>query len=823
MKADLHVHSRFSTRPSQWILQKIGCPESFTEPAEVYRIAKAHGMDLVTLTDHNTIRGALEIAHLPDVFISEEITTYFPKDGCKVHVLAYDISEDQHRDIQKVRENIHELVSFLNEQNILHAVAHPLYGINDKLTVEHFEKMLLLFQVFELNGARNDFQNQVLGAVLKRLERAHLFRLAETHRILPMGTEPEKKVVIAGSDDHSSLNIARAWTRVSQARDVRSFLAGVAAGHAQTGGTPATPLAMAHNLYAIAYQYYRERFRLDRHMHKDVLFRFLEKVLDVNREETSASWPSRVYDLARAARRRWGSSTPEEELPPVKAFWRTSQCLVSKDARFTAVVHAPRSPSASKAEKIWHQFVGQVADSLLVHLVDRAGRHLRGANLFDTFGSLGSAGALYSLLAPYFVAYSHFTKDKVLALEISRRHHLPRGVEPSAGSFSVVHFTDTVRDVNGVAKTLLQQLHTARDLGHRLTLFTAEETDLELPEGVVNFRPVGRYQLPEYPELSLNIPPFLPILAACYERGFTQIHSATPGPMGLAALAAARILSLPIAATYHTAFPQYVKRLTGDEGLEAATWHYMIWYYNQMDYIYVPSVATGRELMRHGLPREKIRTYPRGVDTEQFHPHNASERFRLEHGLDGKTAALYVGRVSKEKDLDILCRAYRRLLAMHPETALVVVGDGPYREQMERALRGTPAVFTGYLSGKDLSEAYASCDFFVFPSTTDTFGNAVLEAQASALPAVVSDQGGPRENVIDGTTGLIFRAGDEDSLLQALAWMSSRPETRREMGRKARTLMEKRSFREAFLATWRLYEGAFREDGDDETPLRKAV
>lgn len=98
-RIDLHVHSRFSKRASQWVLQKIGCPESFTEPRQVYEIARKKGMDLVTITDHNTISGALEIAHLPGTFVSEEITTYFPDTGCKVHVLAYDITEERHRDI----------------------------------------------------------------------------------------------------------------------------------------------------------------------------------------------------------------------------------------------------------------------------------------------------------------------------------------------------------------------------------------------------------------------------------------------------------------------------------------------------------------------------------------------------------------------------------------------------------------------------------------------------------------------------------------------------------------------------------------------------
>lgn len=107
-KADLRVHLKMSYRPSHWILQKLSCPESFTTPARVYEVAKQRGMDLVTITDHNTINGSLEIAHLPDTFVSEEITTYFPEDNCKIHVLA-----------------------------------HPLFDINHRLTLAHFEKMLL--------------------------------------------------------------------------------------------------------------------------------------------------------------------------------------------------------------------------------------------------------------------------------------------------------------------------------------------------------------------------------------------------------------------------------------------------------------------------------------------------------------------------------------------------------------------------------------------------------------------------------------------------------------------------------------------------------
>jgi len=121
--ADLHVHSRFSKRPSQWILQKIGCPESFTNPLQVYQIAKKRGMNLVTITDHNTISGALEIAHLPDTFVSEEITSYFPEDRCKIHVLAWNITEKHHGEISRIRQNIFDLVSWLHQEKIVHAIA----------------------------------------------------------------------------------------------------------------------------------------------------------------------------------------------------------------------------------------------------------------------------------------------------------------------------------------------------------------------------------------------------------------------------------------------------------------------------------------------------------------------------------------------------------------------------------------------------------------------------------------------------------------------------------------------------------------------------
>ena len=124
--------------------------------------------------------------------------------------------------------------------------------------------------------------------------------------------------------------------------------------------------------------------------------------------------------------------------------------------------------------------------------------------------------------------------------------------------------------------------------------------------GAISFAPVGRFSIPEYPELKLTYPPFLDMLAYCFEQEFDCILAATPGPVGLAAMAIAKILKLPFHGTYHTAFPEYVGNFTQDAGLEKGCWQYMCWFYSQMEVIYAPSESTKLELADHGIDRKSV-------------------------------------------------------------------------------------------------------------------------------------------------------------------------------------------------------------------------
>lgn len=796
---DLHVHSRHSTRPSQWVLQRMGCPESFTRPRMIYDLAHARGMDLVTITDHNTIAGALEIAHLPGAFVSEEITTYFPEDRCKLHVLAYNITEAQHADFQRLRENVFELAPYLREQGIVHVLAHPLFAVNGKLTPEHFERALLLFNTLELNGSRDGFQNSALRQIVGSLTRETMERLAHKHGLEPYGVAPWRKALVAGSDDHSSLGIARMHTRFPGPPTVEGLLSAIPLGLGVVQGEPATPWNMAHNLCGIAYQFYKSR--KSRLPESHLCVRFAEALLD-----PAAPRQRGLKPLLRAAgdRLRMGLYSLAADKNATSAMLLAeASAVIRADANMMDAARGRDTLAAP--EDLWRRFVSRVSDRMLTRFAGRTLSAVQGADVFGLFHEVASAGSLYAMLSPFFLSCELFASERGFARRCLGAFGL-RPAQTKKTGLKIAHFTDTFAEVNGVARTIQQQVALATKHGKDMTVVTCGEglTRDDLGKGAARFAPVGSFQLPEYPEITLHYPPFLKLLAWCSEQDFDCILTATPGPMGLAGLAIARILKIPVHGTYHTAFPQYVRMFTEDPAMEDAAWRYMRWFYGQMDTIYAPSRSTAHDLAERGIKAERIVVHPRGVDAERFHP-GRQGRFFEQLGLARQFKILYVGRVSREKSLDVLAQAFRQVHAHRPDARLIIVGDGPYLEEMRAQTADLPVVYTGYLQGEALTGAYAGADLFVFPSATDTFGNVVLEAQASGLPVVVTSCGGPREAMQPGRTGLVVAPNDARALAMSVLELMLDRERLGSMAALARKFAAGTSFDQAFLKTWDIY------------------
>ena len=257
-RIDLHLHSRASTDSGSWFLNRAVMPESFTEPAAAYAAAKRRGMDLVTLTDHNTIAGALEIAHHPDVIVGVEATAEFPEDRVPVHVLVWGVDEARWDDMDRLRGNLYELLGYADEHDLPCALAHPLHRVGGELSADHVERCLLLFRLWEgRNGARPREGNEVGVRIARSAGRDLLERLAEKHGIPPRGHGPP--ALTGGSDDHGSYDIASAWTATPPAAGPGELLGHLRAGRVRPEGADGSSVTLAHSVGSLAAKAYLER------------------------------------------------------------------------------------------------------------------------------------------------------------------------------------------------------------------------------------------------------------------------------------------------------------------------------------------------------------------------------------------------------------------------------------------------------------------------------------------------------------------------------------------------------------------------------------
>ena len=458
-------------------------------------------------------------------------------------------------------------------------------------------------------------------------------------------------------------------------------------------------------------------------------------------------------------------------------------------ARETAGVAEPER----RAFLIANLIAGQLGYRFFTQFIDQLSK-VRFIESIQTISPLVPIGAL---LSPYIQAFRQPRREWLQDMT----RVLAGTPPPFLANHKRAWFTDTLEDVNGVATTIRKMAAAGTAAGYDITVVTCRSGTCEPGIRLKNFEPVGEFELPEYELQRLSFPPVLLIMDYLIRENFSELIISTPGPVGLSALFAAKTLGLRAVGIYHTDFPQYVRILTDDSFLETLTWDYMHWFYSQLDVIYVNSQDYRRCWIQRGIPQEKLKILPRGLDTKLFHPSKRDDHFWRDRGLrDGEAGMLFVGRISKEKNLDTLVAATRRLAEWKIAARPLFIGDGPYLPEIKRLL--PDSLCTGYLRGEELATAYASADFFVFPSTTDTFGNVVLEAQASGLPVIVSDAGGPRDLVQHGRDGFITKALDVGELANAIRRLTEDPALRRGMGELGRSHVETRDWSEAFEKFW---------------------
>ncbi len=755
-RIDLHLHSRASTDTGSWFLNRAVLPESYTEPALAYAAAKRRGMDLVALTDHNTISGALEIAHHPDVLVGVEVTATFPEDRVPVHVLVWGLDEPRWDDMDRLRGNLYELLDYIDAAGLPCALAHPLHRVGADLTADHVERCLLLFRLWEgRNGSRPEATNEVAARIAASAGPDLIDRLADKHRIAPRGRGAP--ALTGGSDDHGAFDIAMTWTAMPAVRGPHDALDHLRAGRVQPGGRHGAAAALAHSVGSLAAKAYLER--------------------------GTAAIPEQLRGLVGDLLQH---PLPEATAPASADASGIAQDVLGRIRRDRRLARRYRRLSRSPEGGVRSHARLRLVNGWLHEELVRRALDPRGLSLGSVGRRLEALAGAGALALPYLLAANYARGEVRYAEGVEREFFGPSVAAP--GPVPVAMLTDTYAELNGVAGTMRRlAVHARANPGCGLSVITCGAGPDD-PPAHRDLAPVARLPVPAYGDVSwrIGVPSVIDVLDAVEGSGARVVHAATPGPMGLAGLAVARTLGLPFVASHNTELARYALELTGDRLAAQLADRALRWFYGQAERIYVPTRTAARGIVDAGVAAARVHTFSRGTDGERFDPARRSRGMRRRLGGPGGTILLYVGRLSREKGVGLLVEAFRRVAAGRPELRLAVVGDGPGRREIARSLAGTRHRIVGPLRGDDLAGAYASADIFCLPSETETFGQVVTEASASGLPAIVLDRGGAAEQVEHGVTGLVAPAGDVAALAGAIALLHDVPAMRGAMGAAAR-------------------------------------
>lgn len=734
----MHVHSLHSRHPGEWILQRLGASESYTPVETIYKMAKAQGNTYVTIPDDNTIDGALELCrmHPEDCFVSVEATAYFPEDGCKIHVLCYDITPEQFAAIQRARENIYNLRDYLRGQNIPCSVAHATYSVNKRLTLDHVEKLLVLFDVFEgINGTRGHEGNDLFQEVLQNITPEDIKRLSEKHGIDPWGATSWHKGVTGGSDDHAGLFVGHTWT-CAEAGSKEEFINALRNRQTTAGGRYGDYKALAYGIYKIASEYMHE-----------------------NRPQTTgmvSMLSSILFDPA-------GPSF-KEKLIMRKLGLRHSK----RDKILSRFINNLYQISQDKQQhganwqiEAAYEALGALVDDFTGTIAQSVEDGINGKTSQGIMKYISSLLPAIVFSAPFVSTLRVLNQSRDLHNQLSEEFHLEK---PAARR--TLWITDTFADLNGVAVTMQEISNTARAEGLPLLIVgcpTNAEKDLAITRHILRLPCVYEFTPEFYNAYTARLPAILKSIDMIAKARPDKIVISTPGPVGLVGLAAARLLGIPCEAVYHTDFAMQAKEVTGDAQVVDIVSRYINWFYQRVDKILVPSRHYMMQLADSGLDISKMKLFRRGLDSSfaQIDELALATTRKCWFREDAFTLC-YAGRIGKEKNLELLADLFSALRSKGLPVRLVLAGDGPERKELEKKLSKfkDSVIFTGRMDRHSLKCVYLLSDLLVFPSTTDTFGMTVLEAQTLGLPALVTKSGGPQEIIIEGETGYSIDAND---------------------------------------------------------------
>jgi glycosyltransferase involved in cell wall biosynthesis/predicted metal-dependent phosphoesterase TrpH len=757
-RADLHCHSTASQVSRLGVQRAVGLPECATPPEEVYELAKRRGMDFVTITDHDTIAGVMEIADRSDVFVSEELTAHFRGEPQAVHVLCFAITPDDHEWLQAHSGDVELCAAYMYEREITCALAHPYYTVAAPLSARHRRRLAELFGIWEVrNGARA----------------RELNRPAATYVATRDG------IGIGGSDDHAGVDIGRTFSEAPAACGPAEFLAHLRAGNVTARGAQGSAAKWAHAAIALT-----------------------ARSLGRGEQAGAASPdPARVLGmmrrLLREADTRQGADGGDLDPQDARSLLRAWLNAVELDH-----LDGPGLIAYMQQDDFSHSDLFRRASRLHERKLRAAVESAVSAAAGGQEGEL--LGAAQGVFEACIAAIPYAPATAFLANEQAKLAAIPDGLAERGGGPTgqrrvrtrqlrledgerprVAILADGISSTHGVTRTI-QEIRARGVPGFEIEVVgTDPEVDRRLAA-------VAEIEVPFYPGLRIGVPSLPAVVSTLADGRFDAVHVCSPGPAGIAGALVARALGLPLLGSYHTELTAYAGLRSGQRGVAEATALAVGAFYRACDLVLSPSTASDGALAAIGMPAERVLRWDRGVDTTRFDP-----ALRGPAAPGGRITVMYSGRITREKGTELLMEAFLRAHAREPRLHMVLAGGGPEQERVRERL-GDAATFLGWLAGEELARAYANADVFLFPSATDTFGQVILEAQASGLAVVAVARGGPLSLIEDRASGLLCEP-DAEQLAASVLELAGSPLLRRRLSQAA--------LRSATARTWELTLG----------------
>ncbi|MCB0804915.1 MAG: glycosyltransferase [Bacteroidales bacterium] len=811
LKMDMHCHDHNSDVPDELLGRILKVPETWLKTSDLLKTLKQNGCDAITITNHNNARSCFELLHSgKDVLTASEFSCTVPDFNIGIHVLTYGFSEEQEKELNKLRRNVYAFLQFARENDIPTIWAHPLYYYSREgiPPIGFFNKMALVFERFEtLNGQRDTWQNMLVKEWIKRLDKETIDRYAEQFDIDPTVycRDPYKKSLSGGSDSHMGIFSGLTGTylhvpdlKIRRKKEPLSQLAleAIRSGRMAPYGAHQTSEKLTIAFLDYVFQIAMNRkdpglMRILLHkgtvQDKMIAMAVSNAFAEVQRHKVTMNFIGLFHHCfmgkSPVFTKRWfipkvykpvfddaGSIASSRNNGSKNLVEDFNRAIDSISQKLNDILYSRLSKKIENL-RLGGQFDKISLPNIIEHFEmpselrlyfekgDNQSQVLPGKKLNIPDIPQFLDGLSFPFLASSLILAANFTSARVL---YNARPLLDNFAE-SLGKYKhprrMLWLTDTFDDSNGVS-FVLKAMHDEiklRDLP--IDIVVCSES-IKPDDHLIVMKPLAEYQVPFYKQQPLRIPDMLKIHRLFHEGEYDRIICSTEGPMGLAALYLKQAFSIPAYFFIHTDWIMFARKVLEMDADNISRFRRLLRaFYHNFDGLFVLNSDQQRWLMgRHmGFAKKQVHLTAHWAD-QIFYRRATTKTEAFNLPVESKVI-LFAGRLSKEKGVLELPEIMTKVKSQHPDVKLVIAGSGPAEAELKASL--PDATFLGWVDHNELPVIYSAANLLILPSKFDTFSVVVLEALSCGLPVVAYKTKGPKDIIQHNESGYVVSTKEE--------------------------------------------------------------